>query len=378
MKRKEPLYIKIREEIRALLARHTNPETPIPPENEFCNRFKVSRGTVRKAFEDLEREGIIHRIPGKGTFLASGSEKAEKRSLFTRRELIIVVLPCSEDLEKNHLSMFVFFEILRGITKACEAYGYQMHLIERPAYMNPDFGKQCANEIERNGAEGIIFLGGGMEYETEEFRKKKYPYVIIQGHLKPMHGENFVSTDTESAVKKAVEMLIKMGHKRIGCLSGAFDLLTFQLRLNGYRRALEENGLSYERELTLEGREGSIEEARQCAKKLLELKNPPSALFCATDIRALGAMEAIHEKGLRIPEDISIIGFDNIKESSETNPPLTTIEHPRFDLGYKSVELLSKLINGQVEAPASNLAESKIIRRKSCAPPLKKNRHLAV
>jgi LacI family transcriptional regulator, repressor for deo operon, udp, cdd, tsx, nupC, and nupG len=365
MKRKEPLYIKICEEIRIALAKHKDPAEPIPTELEFCKRFKASRGTVRKAIEALANEGLIHRISGKGSFLGTGMENSEKRHLFTKKEIVIVVFPCSEDLEKNNLSIFVFFDMLRGVTKACEVFGFQMHLIERPAVMNPDFGRQCANEIEQHEAEGII-LFGGYEKEIEELKKKNYPYVLILGHLKSIDA-NYVSVDTEQGVENAVESLINMGHRKIGFISGGLDLLTFQLRLNGYKAALEKHEIEYSRNLVTECIDGSIEAAKKATAKLLKIKSPPTALFCATDIRAMGAMEAAKERGMKIPNDISIIGFDNIKESSKTNPPLTTVEHPRFDLGYKSIELLDKLISGRQTAPTFELISAKLIKRSSCA-----------
>ncbi|OGV51581.1 MAG: hypothetical protein A2017_08270 [Lentisphaerae bacterium GWF2_44_16] len=366
MKRREILYKKVRDEIREILANHDKSDAPLPTEKEICQLFKISRGTVRKAFEELEHDKLIQRIPGKGTFAASPALSADHN--FSRKELVIIFIPKAEDLERDPLSTFVFFDMLRGVARGCEIFGYQTHIIEKlPGFSQLSFDAYI-NEVKKNSAKGVIFLGYSKddEFTCTHFEKNSIPSVIAMGHFRNIK-VNFVAPDTQNGVKNAVNKLIALGHRKIAFISGPLDLLTFQLRLNGYRDALDANGIDFSRDMLIECIDGSAESAKMATKTLLAARKDITAIFSANDMRALGAMQAIKEQGLKIPDDISIIGFDNIKESTLSEPPLTTVDHPRFDLGFKTVELLNKIILKEISTPACQLLETNLIERASCS-----------
>ena len=137
----------------------------------------------------------------------------------------------------------------------------------------------------------------------------------------------------------ATEYLLSMGHRRIGFINGEAWMMAAQQRLSGYRRALAGAGISYEPALVKAG-DWMSGSGFDGAMALLQQAQPPSAIFCANDLMALGALEAVKQLGLRVPEDISVMGYDDQEISRHTHPPLTTMELPNYDMGYAAVEQL--------------------------------------
>jgi LacI family transcriptional regulator len=142
-----------------------------------------------------------------------------------------------------------------------------------------------------------------------------------------------------------VEHLIELGHRRIGFLGGRSDLESARFRELGYRRALTEAGIEVDPELV---RIGSYEESasQQPATELLTLADRPTAVFAANDLSALSTMDVAFTLGLRVPDDVSVIGFDNIPESALTTPTLTTIEQPIQLMGQRAITMLIELLRG--------------------------------
>ncbi len=198
-----------------------------------------------------------------------------------------------------------------------------------------------------------------------------YPIVSI-GYLHPRIYS--VRLDRMQGVRRIVQHLIDLGHRRIACITYAPLPLNRhnQRRLNSYRETLEQAGITYDESLVRYGAYDP-ETGYQAMKSLLQLSPLPTALFGMNDVMAFGAMRAILEQGLRIPEDISVVGFDDIRLAAFANPPLTTVHEPDIEHGRLVAETLIALINGQEVTELHQVIDTQVIIRESSAPPSTSN-----
>ena len=194
------------------------------------------------------------------------------------------------------------------------------------------------------------------------------PVVAVDPHAGPSDLPTVDSQNLEGAAK-ATEYLIGLGHRRIGFLAGRPDLESARLREEGYRRALAEAGIDFDPELVKVGGYAP-ETAREAARQLLSLEDRPTAIFAANDLSAITTMEVAQSAGLRIPRDLSVIGFDNIPESALTDPPLTTIDQSIQDMGWEAARLLISLIEKPDEVDEVHVRlPTKLVVRQSCTNP---------
>ena len=173
-----------------------------------------------------------------------------------------------------------------------------------------------------------------------------------------------VLVDNEKGAFSAVDYLIKSGYKRIAYIAGLPTIPSSRFREKGYRRALEENGLVVDDVLIRHGN-SKHESGVELCRELLELPNPPDALFTGNNLITLGALETIHRKKLRIPEDIAIIGFDDMYWSNSLNPPLTAVRQPAVEIGKRAGELLIQRINDPQRAPIQMMLSTELMKRSS-------------
>jgi DNA-binding LacI/PurR family transcriptional regulator len=168
------------------------------------------------------------------------------------------------------------------------------------------------------------------------------------------------------ASREATEHLIGLGHRRIGYVGDRYGHHSDAERFAGYREALQKAGLPFVPELVAHG-DGKAEGGAPAMSRLLALASPPTAVFCYNDVTALGVLHAIHVRGLRVPADISIVGFDDLFFAPYTQPPLTTVRQPRKKMGQMAFESLLKLMSG--EDPAEIKVPAELVVRESTAAP---------
>jgi len=166
----------------------------------------------------------------------------------------------------------------------------------------------------------------------------------------------------------AVDHLLALGHRRIGMVTGRPDLISAQLREQGYREAHAAAGVPVDEELLRPG--GFVtERSREAARALLTLADPPTAVFGGNDLAALATLEVAGELGLRVPGHLSIVGFDNIPESALSLPSLTTVQQPIRQMGHDAVEMLVRLIAGRELDESHLILDTSLVIRGSTAPP---------
>jgi LacI family transcriptional regulator len=198
----------------------------------------------------------------------------------------------------------------------------------------------------------------------ELLHQQRFPYVLIDQGDTSNQSAVVTSTNYEGAYE-ATAYLIKLGHKRIGFVAGQEELISSRERLEGYKAALKDNDLSLDESLIVAG-DFDQHVSRLATQMLLDLAAPPSAIFACNDLSAFGVMEAVREAGLQIPKDMSVIGFDDIPQSSITYPKLSTVRQPLKEMGKVAVELLLEQINNPEVKPKQITLGTRLMIRDSC------------
>lgn len=204
---------------------------------------------------------------------------------------------------------------------------------------------------------------------AEEEPDHDLPVVRI-GRVPPGSDALAVDADNEAGAYAAVSHLIALGHRRIGMVANADLSYTVAMtRVQGYRQALAAHNLPCEEELLTAGHY-SLQSGHDGMLRLLDLPHPPRAVFVSSDRMALGAMSAIYERGLRIPDDVAIVGYDDLFVAAHTNPPLTTVQSPIDAIGTRSAQMLIDAIRGVRVEPRQVILPTRLVVRRSCGAPL--------
>ncbi len=222
--------------------------------------------------------------------------------------------------------------------------------------------------LRERRVDGIIFLGGRINLAKcpdELVREvvdlsRHVPIVLVNGDL-PGSGLHRVYTNEAKGAQLAVQHLLELGHREIAFLGGLDDMSTTQVKVRAVRKVLREHGLSLPKQWIKYG-EFSLQAGKMLMDELLASSPRPTAVICVNDFTAIGAIKSATEHGLRIPEDVSIIGYDDTPLSMAVIPELTTISQNTYDLGRLSVEILHKLIAGEKVKKRTELMPRLIVR----------------
>jgi LacI family transcriptional regulator len=277
--------------------------------------------------------------------------------------------------QSNHIGLLIphkaeyvfsnpfYTEVMRGVSTAADEEGYYLLFCYAHEVNYLDIYKQ-------KRVDGFVLLSPGSFHKhiIEALNVDNVPFVST-AKISAESRMVCVDVDNFEGARMLMEHLTSLGHERIAFI-GKPTLQSSQDRLSAYRSILEKNGMEVDPALALVTDTSSIESGHEYTLRLLRSNRPPTAIFLANDVMAIGAINAAHESGLRVPEDISIVGFDDIPLSNFTNPPLTTIHQPAFEKGMRAAQLLISLLQNH-EAPQSVTLPVQLILRKSTAPPAK-------
>lgn len=242
-------------------------------------------------------------------------------------------------------------EIMRGVDMQLAEHKYDVMLYTTHRRRAQESAYVTA--LTRGMTDGLlIVLPRHPEAYLRTLRQRKFPYVLVDHQGIDDRGPAIGATNRAGAYD-ATRYLLALGHRHIGFITGAMDLGCSRERLDGYRAALGDHGVSLDPQWIREGdflQPGGYAQAVE----LMNLPNPPSAIFASNDIMAFGAMEAARERGKRIPHDISIIGFDDVPQAAQVHPPLTTIRQPLEEMGRRAAQMLLEIIKNP-EQPAEKI-----------------------
>ncbi len=227
--------------------------------------------------------------------------------------------------------------------------------------------EQALQVLRERRPMGILFLGSNLEYFRERFSAVTVPCVLVTNSAASLNFENLssVSTDDDSGAVAAIELLISLGHCKIGILGGQMEKSMAALtRYVGCKKAFAGRGMAFEPERQYEPALFSMSEGYQAMGRLLDRMPELTAVFAMSDVMAVGAIRAIRDRGLRVPEDISVVGFDGIELGSYLTPKLTTIRQDREKIAARSVEILLQCI-GEETSGVHELVPFRIISGES-------------
>ena len=347
MNEKTPKYIHIKNKIKEDIKNGIIIDK-LPGERVLAKDFEVSYMTIRKAVTDLVEKGILHKNTTKGTFVSNNkmSPKVTQNIGFLLDEGI------REGISSPYYSL-----VFKALEEEVKKNGYNLILFSDFEGLNPLNGQKKIDGV-------IISCFPRIESNIQEI-KKLIPIVLLD-NLATDKSIPSVTIDNFNGCSESVEYLYSLGHKRIGFISGLLDSDISKERLLGYTSVLKNLGLDTDKKLIFKG-DYSYESGEKAAKHFLSLSDPPTAIMCANDTMAIGAMKVIREKGLSIPADVSVIGFDDIEVASRVFPSLTTIAAPINQISTKSVNLLLSAIKGSDIDYQHTILPVHLIIRNSCA-----------
>jgi LacI family transcriptional regulator len=258
-----------------------------------------------------------------------------------------------------------FAEVARAIEDASFEQNYSVILCNSEG--NLDKQRAYTDVLIEHRVAGIVFVAAGVSTElVNDLRLREVPTVVVDREV-PGVAVDTVLTNHAQGGRLATEHLIELGHRRIGCISGGSELSPSADRLTGYRQALARHSLPYDPALTTRG-DFQFEGGYRAAMRLL--KPPlPTAIFACNDLMAVGCMSAAIELDLSIPRDLSVVGFDDIRLASFTNPPLTTVVQPKYEIGVLAVEMLLRRMDEPEAPPQLQRLDTHLQVRQSTAAP---------
>lgn len=255
-----------------------------------------------------------------------------------------------------------FSEIIRGIEVTAANHGYLV-LIGDCAHQNQQ-EKTFIDLIITKQIDGMLLLGSRLPFDASIEEQRNLPPMVMANEFAPELELPTVHIDNLTAAFDAVNYSYEQGHKRIGCIAGPEEMPLCHYRLQGYVQALRRCGIMVDPQYIARG-DFTFEAGSKAMQQLLDLPQPPTAVFCHSDVMALGALSQAKRQGLKVPEDLSIIGFDNIDLTQFCDPPLTTIAQPRYEIGREAMLLLLDQMQGQHVGSGSRLMDCELIIRGS-------------
>ncbi|MGE5592046.1 MAG: LacI family DNA-binding transcriptional regulator [Bacillota bacterium] len=261
-----------------------------------------------------------------------------------------------------------FPEVIRGIGSVLETEGY--NLVLSTSHGEHEQHDACLKMLRSRQADGVILTVSRLGDELIDALVAEERHFVLIGRPADRSGRlshpavHFVNNDNVAAAASAVEHLVRRGHRRIGFITGPTHWVYSYDRLQGYRQGLEEAGLDGDPRLVIEDCI-SQEDGSRAAERLLALPEPPTAVLAMDDILALGVLEMTMRRGLRVPADLAVAGFNASAITSWTRPQLTTVRIPTFDLGAMAARMLVGLLHGIPSRPHQVILPSQIIARES-------------
>ncbi|MFT4255889.1 MAG: LacI family DNA-binding transcriptional regulator [Pseudoxanthomonas sp.] len=328
---------------------------------DIARQAGVSPGTVSRALSRPEKvlPATRKRIEQAAARLGYVPNVAARALKTQRSGKILVTVP--------DIANPFFAQILQGAEEAAQAAGYAVLLGDTQQQAERE--ERYAQMLRRNEADGLIVLGHRLPPTARKIVKQlgNAAPVVNGCEFDPALGLPSVHIDNAAAARAAMEHLYALGHKRIAIVGGPPDNPLHQQRLEGARAAARAHGCL--RQLTVAPGDFSVESGHAAARKLLGRATAPTAAFCFSDQMALGVLAACRESGIRVPQDFSVVGFDDLAWSGYLNPPLTTLSQPMREIGIRAVNLLLAIIEG-VDVPHQQTLDFRLMLRASTAAPL--------
>lgn len=319
-----------------------------PTIHDIARELNISASTVSRALNDNPRisQKTKEKIKSVADSLGYRPNTMASNLRNKKSNTIGIVVP----LINRHF----FSSVISGVEDVAYKSGYNVVISQ--SNDNADKEINIVHSMFLNRVDGLI-ISIAMQTSNYDhlklFRKKNIPLVFFDRAVPEMETDK-IMVDDRAGGFKVTQHLIDQGYQRIAHVGGPQNLLIYQLRLKGYADALEKNGVAYDPSLVLTSTLTS-DEGIVAVKKLMSLPQPPDAIFCANDTVALSAMMYLRDSGIKIPQEMGIVGFSNEPSSKVVSPPITTIVQPGFEMGQKAAELIIRQIENKEKKTFYNI-----------------------
>lgn len=336
-----------------------DPQAP-PTIRQVAALAGVSTATVSRV---LSRSGRVSpeldaRVRAAAAQLNYQPNRAARNLRARQGSTVAVLLPDIQNL--------FFTAIVRGIDDEVTKFGYTLLLANADNSVERE--RVYVDTFRAENVAGLLAIPSQADDSAfRRFHETGTPMVILDRTLRLPHVDLVSVTNREGAIE-AVEHLVRLGHRRIGMIGGLEAHNVGADRRAGYLTALERAGIPFDPALI---RDGGFEReaAREAVIQLLSLPDPPTAIFSANNTMSLGVLQALHERGLRVPADISVVGFDDMPWQVAMQPPLTCVAQPTYDIGATAARLLLERIADPTRPVRRVVLETSLIVRASSGPP---------
>lgn len=257
-----------------------------------------------------------------------------------------------------------FASVVRGLTDVVEVDGHTVLLANSDEDLDRE--RHSVDALCSRQVDGLVIAtaAAGELSHLESAQRSGRPVVLIDRPA-PESSFDTVTVENEAGAARALQHLIELGHTRVGIVTDEPDIASSAERLNGYRRAHREAGLELDESLIVEGGPGQ-EDGRRGALELLGRSDRPTAIFTASNLATYGALAAIDELGLRVPDDVALVGFDDFPLAAVIDPPMTVVSQPVAQIGREAGRLLVERLAGEDRPPQRVELETELIVRRSC------------
>ncbi len=266
----------------------------------------------------------------------------------------------------HHTSVFhspFFTQIMEGLEAVAAENHYRLllHPLTETARAQVSYRTLLGD----GSVDGMFVLNAwSTDVSVRELSEANVPFILINGKIAGHEDLPYVGFDNRGGVKIAIDHLVKQGHERIGIINGRMTTTNALERFQAFQENLSEHHLEFEKEWVADG-DFEEEGGYLAAKKILKATRKPSAILCASDLMAMGAIRALKENDLLVPEQVSVVGFDNMEEAAYHEPALTTVAFSAYDMGKLAAQKMFQIISGEELAARATTLQAKLIERES-------------
>lgn len=354
-----PLYQQVAHDIRRQILNGQMPVgSQLQPHRELAITYGVSVITINKALSGLVSEGVLNSRVGRGTFVAA--RPAENDG---------VRAPAALGFVLRDLASPFFSRVANAAQQRADALGYG--LLFSSSSNRLDREEEQIQRFSDMGVNGLIIASMSRTYRLSEpirtLHDRGFPYVMVS--YTAGSDVHYVGTDQEPSGFLATQHLIETGRRRIGFIGDKFGSMTCELRGSGYRRALTQNGLAvdpaFQFEYPYEGEWNDFRSGYAIGERVAALPVKPDGVFVYNDLGALGFQDALLDRGIRVPDDIAVVGIDDIELAGMARVPLTTVRQPVDRIGAEAVDTVLALLRGDKTETRKILQPELVVRRSS-------------
>ncbi|WP_323815989.1 LacI family DNA-binding transcriptional regulator [Cellvibrio sp. NN19] len=259
------------------------------------------------------------------------------------------------------------YPVIRAIESIALEKGYSLLLGDTQEKESRE--RSFANMVRSRQADGILLFCSRLPFDIDPERglAEQLPPLVNACEPVDIEGIPSVNIDNSAAAEDAVNYLLSLGHKRIGVIAGNMAVPSTQSRMEGYKNALQKAGIAFDEQLVEIGNY-ALSGAAEATYKLTQLTHPPTAIFAFSDEMGMSCISTLHKMGFKIPQDFSVMGFDNIRYAEYCSPSLTTIAQPMTEIGIACMELLLPQLNGEPMIPIKRILPHQLMIRESTGP----------